>query len=525
MIGSFRSIDKWYGYSFAIALLWSVEIFLFQEISLHESGIPMRTAIFSRIFRFLLDLLATGTLVVLFRRWMLYLFFAGFVVFSALVLEYYDYYGHALSWVVLVNQTSEGKQVVSYIFEMLNWGYILPVLLGIAGMVWLNELRERIEPKFHHRIKPAAVLFAAYVLLFVLLVLFVDPLSKIRMPKTWTFDRMGMTYGYLLTWAGQYVMHPDEDELIAMELSANGELPDRLAGKEYVPRAENHVVLLQVESLGFFLPTYKVNGRFVLPYLHSLMERSMFFKVHALHVLGSCDADFSTLCGKRPSNIMINYALLKYPYTNCLPSLANRYGYRSVSLHGHNGRFYNRRYAFEKMGFDEIWFAKELFAKMGFSKLPNAWNIDDSQLFEASLRLLGRQEFPHQFQFLITLTSHGPFTYAPPYPDPVFENPSTMAQRYLNSIRYVDSTIRKYIESLPDGCVVLIYGDHPSNVLEIELSQPKEFVPLFVFKKGENLATKQRTRNTPLATSGELTNADIYNFAARILKESAPITQ
>ncbi len=517
----------WSRISAIIALLWAVEMFYFQEITLHAiAPILLSTEIFTRIFRATLDILFAFTLVFLLIRWGLYLMFVVFSIASTLMLVYFDYYNHALSITVLLSQAGEGGGVAGFVFSMLDWHYVAVMLLGLVVKVWLVEKRYKLcaERNCGRYRKFAAVFFAAYFGLYLVLTLFVDPQSKMKAQGRYTIDRMGMTYGYLLNWAAEYYFRPNEEQIIQNELARNKDLFDTLSGKEFVPRIDSHLVVIQVESLGFDAVDYKINGKYLVPFFHSLKDESMFFKIRALHHLGSCDADFAVLCGQRPSEVIINYALKEYPYENCLPKVLSNAGFHTVAIHGNNGHFFKRRYAFGRMGFDEIWFEEELVQRAKLIVHDYAWGIDDVDVFDFSLKLLDQRSHTPQFHFIITLTSHGPFTYTPPTSKEIFSNPKTMQQRYMNAIRYTDRATKRYVESLPDGTVVVIYGDHPSLMIDSEVEtrnqSRKEFVPFYVYKKGENLSQRQLTRNSSLAMDGVLTDVDVYFFVRRMVKAS-----
>ena len=130
-------------------------------------------------------------------------------------------------------------------------------------------------------------------------------------------------------------------------------LEQTLAGLEAQTRPPDHIVVIQVESLGFAVLDHVENGREVTPFLNHLPETSLFYRIRASHRIGSADADFAMLTGKAPSREMITYKIRGYPYDNSLPHLLNRLGYRTSSLHGASGRYYGRRPAFEQMGFSQ----------------------------------------------------------------------------------------------------------------------------------------------------------------------------
>ena len=258
---------------------------------------------------------------------------------------------------------------------------------------------------------------------------------------------------------------------------------------------------------------HEANGQQVTPFLNRLREQSLFYRIAAARYIGSADADFVMLSGVMPSTRIITYNIPNYPYENTLPQFLARYGYRTVAFHGNTGNFYNRRNAFKKMNFSDIHFSEELISRDG---LPTRnWGVDDRDLLEFSARRL--QEMPEPVcHFIITLTTHTPYTYIPATEREVFAKPQSMAQDYLNNMRYLDNLLRDYVGALKSATVV-IYSDHSADPAMAPEFKPhwdgqEEFVPCFIYNTDENLGSQQRTRGQPIALDGSLTLLDITSF-------------
>ena len=69
-----------------------------------------------------------------------------------------------------------------------------------------------------------------------------------------------------------------------------------------------------------------------------------------------------------------------------------------------------------------------------------------------------------QLHFIITLTSHGPWIYLGPDEKQLYKQPQDIRDNYLNSMRYLDSALEKYVSQLPMGTIVILYGDHESGI-------------------------------------------------------------
>jgi len=253
-----------------------------------------------------------------------------------------------------------------------------------------------------------------------------------------------------------------------------------------------------------------VEGEWVMPFLHGLKAHSMFYALQAIHRTGSSDADFALLTASMPNGKIAPFRVEGYPYDDTLPELARQRGYCCVAMHGNTGSFFNRRPAYEKMGFSEVYFAEELH-RMG-CEIPYGGVLDEDVLrLSAQWMQQARQPTIH---FIITLTSHGPFNRVPAEKRELFPQPAGESEAYLNCMRYVDRALEAYVAALPEGTVVVLYGDHDSGVQgyrEASLGSGGR-VPGLIYRKGDDLSQRQWTRETDLARCGPLTQLDLASY-------------
>ena len=154
------------------------------------------------------------------------------------------------------------------------------------------------------------------------------------------------------------------------------------------------------------------------------------------------------------------------------------------------------------MGFDQIFFSEEL----ENHQITGQW---DDELLAFSAETL-RSSKDSQFHFIITITSHAPFKKLPREKRELYKHPTTIQERYLNNMRYVDRTLKSYVEQLPDDTTVVIYGDHESNVREYSSSDThQDRVPWFIFQKDQTLSRSQLSHKEGLALSGNLNQLDM----------------
>ncbi|HLV61586.1 MAG TPA: LTA synthase family protein, partial [Fredinandcohnia sp.] len=266
------------------------------------------------------------------------------------------------------------------------------------------------------------------------------------------------------------------------------------------------------ESLDHSLLGHREGGELVAPFLTALREDSATYRVRPIHDNGSADADFSMLTGRAPSPDVITYRLLHYPYGETLPKIFRRAGYHTESIHGLYGHFFGRQPVFAgPMGFDAVLFEKELME--GYGVRPGRWGIEDREMLDVAARRLVAHE-GKIFQFVITLTSHGPFDYLDPKDEELFPGATALRQRYLNSMRYVDRALQAFYERLPEGTLLVVYGDHESGTeppRKDAAGRRVEIVPYLVHLKGARL----RAADPTLAESGELEQLDLVTYVRR----------
>lgn len=491
-----------------VAAVWAVEMFLVQEWTLRpDMPLGLDRAIAHRAIRLSFDFTAVLVVVALVPRFWLYGMFVASAVLSSVLLVYNDYFGRPLSFWTIAYQSGEGLAVADAWWAFLDWNIILPLAAAVGVKVVLRQRAAR-YPANPDWVRAAAVGAGfSYVGGMVLMVAFAEPLSYLR---TWqSLGYTGSMYGYLACWAGEAWYLP-QDALLEQAVDAAEQKSDRLTPVETPVSLGNRVAIIQAESLDYQIVDFTVDGRRVMPFLNRLRHESMYYKVRPVHLSGSSDADFVTLTGLMPVGLVAPFKVAGFPYENTLPQLAREHGYRSMFFHGNKGTFFSRRSAVRQMDFDAVYFERELLAA---GLRPSKIGVADDALLPLAARLMNEAEGP-TLQFLITLTTHAPYDYLPDHARLMYPRPD-LTQRYYNNMHYLDAALRRYVEAVPEGTTVVIYGDHDSSVIygdkPLDRRHP-EFVPVFIYRKGENLADTQRTAGTRLATSGRLTMLDVVTF-------------
>lgn len=489
-------------------LFWTAELFAVQEITLvypNETG--PRFAFWAPKIRLALDLLFISILALSLRpRYLRLLLVGSFLVYFGLI-TYHRYFAQPLTFLTIRSAWREGLQLGGFVMNLvpIRAGLLLALAL-VAKLVALGLSGQASPPRVR---LTGALLATSFVSLFAI-ANYLDPLSAIQ--TTRGVGRLGEIRGYLGPWYAEwyYLRHSDVMEAALMRR----QIPyDRLTPIEASIPVEKHLVIMQAESLDANILGYRAEGQEVTPFLNRLRDVAMFYRVRAIHLNGSADADFVALTGVSGSTHVNTYTLDDYPYENTTPQLLARCGFKTYSFHGNSGDFYNRRQPYEKMGFSDIYFREEL--ENEFDLKADRWGITDKDVLAISSQKLRTATGP-TCHFVITLTTHIPYRQLTADEMEIYQHPRSTVQNYVNNMRYLDNCLRDYITSLGSGTTIVIYGDHPTELGEDDFAPDRtgarEYVPVFIYDTSRDLAKLQKTRDDPMSTNGELNLVDIITY-------------
>ena len=424
--GAGEPVRPWLVPTATLILLWAVLLFAVQEYTT-GSNYPLSAvkAVGSRVVRFVLDVLACGTVVFLLGRWARYVALVVGAAGLSVLVVYYDYFDRVLTWTTITGHFREGWAVAGYAVGLVRFQSFVPIVVATAVLVVLSRaVAGRSIPR-RRRVAIGAGFAVAYALTALISTGFVDRISKLR--TFGTVDRIAVTNGYLLTWYGEW-RYLNAEALLARAMIAAELVQDRLRPIEAALSPPDKVVIVQVESLDFDVLDFDVDGQAVTPFLRDLSRRSMFYGISAIHESGSCDADFVMLMNLFPSGDVNPYGVKKFDFSASLPARMAAVGYRSVFLHGNDGSFFKRAAAIGAMGFDEAVFREDFESTHGLTS--HHWGISDRDVLEFSGRLL-READGRVLHFIITLTSHGPFNFLEPAERELFALPTFQHSRML----------------------------------------------------------------------------------------------
>lgn len=509
-------------------VLCIAEVFIVQErtIILVDQSYDLRL-VWQGGLRLFWDASVCALLVLTLHRNALALLFVGQFIFFNVVVMYQSYFWHPLSLVDGLRNVSEsmlvaphGASIIDIRVVALLFVLLLVKLLLVGGAGERADERG-LKPDTRRRWVVRSLVVAAVTLTV-----------GLATAPTKTHESLIASYGpalgYLVPTAFDAAL-PYSDRLLARAIEAGRYTSDRLTPVEAPLAIGDKFIILQVESLDWGVIDQDINGQPVAPFLRALRERSMFYKMEAIHVHGSADADFVAMMGRRPSPDTIAYYVDGYPYDEALPHLLRERGYATTFFHGVEGEYFSRRKAYSQMGFDRLVFEEEIEAERGVKKSPRSMGFDDDVLFDTAATALDAHD-DKAFAFIITVTSHGPFNTLPENAVRLISNPSTAAEMYFNTIHFVDRELESFVDRLPKGTTLVIYGDHVSQVkhpgYDPGIIGRREFVPLYIHNVGEDLSQSQLTRSKAIATDGELNFIDVWAYLrANLLNPRSVATQ
>lgn len=281
------------------------------------------------------------------------------------------------------------------------------------------------------------------------------------------------SYGYLLTWALELANgQPFKTQDIFQERTCRD---DRIADLPLFPVGER-IIIIQTESLDFSVIGLEEDHKPVAPFLTSLAQKSLLLHMDGTKLLGSANSDYELLNGKIASSKALYYFYIP-TYPDSLIKLLSDKGYTTSVFHGLRGEYMSLRSIYPRLGFTHLYFKEEL-EQAGYAAREDMAmkQIPDADLFKFALqKTADKPPFVH---FIITITMHG----GNPRLSDRFNSPG-----YINDTAYYDDALAAYIQNLPPGCTVFIYGDHQSY------NGPKrnKTVPFLIYQNNRDLSVLQ----------------------------------
>jgi lipoteichoic acid synthase len=262
-----------------------------------------------------------------------------------------------------------------------------------------------------------------------------------------------------------------------------------------------NLILLQVESLENFVLQKSSNTQEITPTLNRLLSNSIYFPNFYEQVWNGTTSDAELLANTSLYPVRRGSTFFRFPQNqyNSLPVLLEQKGYTTQAIHPDKASYWNWKQALTSFGFDHTIdtsaFNQEEQIGLGLS---------DGSFLRQVAPILKETKQPF-YNFMITLTSHGPFDLPEKYRDLKLDAglDQTKLGGYFQSLHYTDKQIGLFLEKLDeegllDNTAIVIYGDHGGihkyyNDELDEINPQEEWwngydkkVPFIIYKKGMN---------------------------------------
>jgi phosphoglycerol transferase MdoB-like AlkP superfamily enzyme len=302
---------------------------------------------------------------------------------------------------------------------------------------------------------------------------------------------------------------------------------DKSTGK-YIGAAEGkNLIMVQIEAFQSFLIGKKIGDTEITPNINKLLKESLYFNNFHYQIGGGNTSDAEFLSNTSLYPLKDGAVYFRFPsntyYT--LPKMLKDQGYKTYAFHANSPSFWNRAVMYNSIGFDNF------FSANNFKKDEIiGWGVSDESFFRQSLDKIDTSS-PF-YGFMITLSSHHPFSYFEKLGFNSGKYEGTLFGDYMKAVNYVDRSIGTLISELKkrglyDNTLLVMYGDHfgiPKGQMndaldflgiennELELTKLQE-IPLIIhcpgISGGEEIST----------TGGEI---DIRPTIAGLMNLKAP---
>lgn len=248
-----------------------------------------------------------------------------------------------------------------------------------------------------------------------------------------------------------------------------------LKGNEFVPYVEHnrfgvaenrHLFFIQVESLQAFAIEQSINGQEITPNINALLKDSLYFNQVFQQIGGGNTSDaewiFHTSLYPKGLEPTVNY--VEGEEIPSLVGLLNDRDYLTTTYHADEIEYWNRDMLYPTLGFQKAYTTEEIPTEdvIGFGP-------SDAVLFEFAEEEIKKQAAAGDkiYANIMTITSHTPFEM--PKKDEFLDLPpefeGSYTGNYLQSVRYTDEQIGKFIEflkeeNLYEDSLIVVTGDH-----------------------------------------------------------------
>ncbi len=480
--------EKIFAISFLLGFLIKYNI-----IMLHIFSVPSISSIFFRNIAFIMFIIYFIYPIVKKRsgRLIIFIFSIVFSFFFLSNLWYNRHLGNYLS----INEMAVGDTynpigvVFRHVFNVYDPLFIVDLILMGFTIKITQESGSSLKSKLsYNRMKKIKT--GAIVLLSILIILmgqiFITNLAfgGFTPVELYNNSTPGFVNVYgvipLYTFELLYDYGEDDFEIVENRLP---ETETKLSDDDKLIDDYSNIIVIQVESLDKKTMDYEYNDKEIVPFVNSLKEDSLYANdFYAQHVNGSFDADFSLLTGMYPVNRQYSFREHDMTQFPSLVNIMNDLGYQTMAFHGNDASFFHRHEAYPELGFDKF-YSREDYSMDDREYVieDNYLGINDYDFLKQSVDFIEEAEEPF-FAYLITVTSHTPFTFYPEeFEQEEFEDlNSQLVKDFFNSLYFVDHSLEMFFNELEDrglknDTLFVIYSDHEAAIETPEYSSSVNF--------------------------------------------------
>jgi hypothetical protein len=311
--------------------------------------------------------------------------------------------------------------------------------------------------------------------------------------------------GFLCTWLQEYWYGvPFNYNQVYREVYCDSDAVMSLP----VPAISPRISMIQVESLDWAALNRKINGLEVAPNLNAMARRSLLLRLDGVKHFVSANSEYEILNQKVAQAFFLYFEYLNR-YHDSLALPFRNAGYDTAFIHGVTGKYMNRAYAYPRMGFAGSFFFEQI-KERGYDVTAGLfdYNIADYDLLKFAADYAQNKNF--YLHFIITVTMHGSVEAKAP----AYQN----WDGYWRSVNYFDEGLGHYLNSLPEGSTVILYGDHQSY----HGPDKNDLVPFLIYIKGRDLSRLKVPANQ-VYTRCELSHYLRRVFTAHLEQSTGPL--
>lgn len=383
-----------------------------------------------------------------------------------LIITWYERYFLIVPSYFDLSQTGQAGSIVEilpYLYATSDVFYFLDTIVLIVALVLFRKT-ETLSVK-RVNIVMVSVLFLTTIII-----------QSMAFNKTiYDVSATSKKYGYMNTQITQSLQRNFKESEIVEVIDFDYEKVIELKNNEYVPDIEHksfglakdrHLFVIQVESMQEFVVGHEINNQEITPNINQLLGESTEF-TNVFQQIGAgntSDSEWLLHTSLYPKGMEATVNFLNGKPIPSMVDYLNKATYRSMTFHADEIEYWNRDVLYPVLGFQEAYTDKEI---------PNedviGFGPSDAVLFDFVTEQVKEKVAQNKLMYanIMSITSHTPFEM--PAKDEFLTLPKeyegTYVGNYLQSVRYTDEHIGRFIQELKDlgiydESVIVVFGDH-----------------------------------------------------------------